>query len=477
MNTAFVHPYMPNSVPDIKQSMLDALGIRDVSDLYEASIPEELRFRGKMNLPEPVVGEPDLAYLIDGILQKNTSCAEYTSFLGGGCYRHYVPAVCDEINTRAEFLTAYCGDTYSDHGKMQAIFEYCSLMAELLDMDLVSYTLYDGGQATASALRMAIRIQAADGHPERTKLLLPDTMNPEILSLLKNYCKGMAELVPVRHLPETGLMDLSALEALLSDGTAAAVFFENPSYLGFFESQAEEISKLAHKYGALSVVSPEVASLGVIEAPANYGADIVCGDIQPLGMHIQFGGGCAGFIATPYEEKYIQQYPTYMYGLARTAENGAYGFGRALNYRCSHGSRENANEYFGTETGLWCITAAVYLSLMGPSGMRDLGELVLQKCHYAVQKLSEIPGLTVNPFGGLNFQEFIVNFDTLGTSVSDINRHLLSHGIFGGIDLSRTFPELGQSALFCVTETTRCDEIDRLSDILRKLAEEHPWAK
>lgn len=464
-----VHPYMPNSVPETKKAMMDALGIQSISELYEPNIPEALRFHGKMNIPEAVIGEYDLKRLMMGILNQNKTCEENISFLGAGCYRHYVPAICDEINSRSEFLTGYCGDTYSDHGKMQAIFEYCSLMAELLDMDLVSYTLYDGGQATASALRMAIRVQAASGKPERTELLLPSTMNPEILSLLKNYCKGSAELTLIRQDPKTGLMDLSDLRSKLQKGCAAAVFFENPSYLGFFEAQAEEICRLAHEYGALAVASPEVASLGVLEAPANYGADLVCGDIQPLGMHIQFGGGCAGFIASAYEKRYIEQYPTYMYGLARTERDGEYGYGRALNYRCSHGSRENANEYFGTETGLWCITAAVYLSLMGPKGMRELGEAILQKCHYAEKTLSGIPGITVNPFGAQNFQEFIVNFDGLGLSVAEVRKRLLAKHIFCGADLSKAFPALGQSALFCVTELTSCDDIDRLKEALSAL--------
>ncbi len=466
MKKPFVHPYMPNSVPQIKQAMLDALGVGSIEDLYSANIREDLRFRGEMNLPSPILGEYELKQYVSGVLNENISTDEYASFLGAGCYKHYVPAVCDEVNSRAEFLTGYCGDTYSDHGKMQAIFEYTSMMGELLDMDVVSYTNYDGGQAVNSALRMAMRIQEAAGNAQRTQLLVPSTMNPEILSQLKDYSSHIADIIQIKCAAETGLMDLTDLKAKLAEKKAAAVFFENPSYLGFFETQGQAIADAAHDAGAMVVVQPEVASLGVIEAPANYGADIACGEIQPLGMHMHFGGGCAGFIASPSEERYIQQFPTYMYGICRTQNEGEYGWGRSLNYRCSHGAREKANEYFGTETGLWGITAAVYLSLMGPQGMRELGENILQKCAYLQKKLSEVKGLSVNPLGGACFQEVLVDFSATGKTVEEVNAILLKEKIFGGVALKKNFPQLGESALFAVTEITSKAQIDKLASVL-----------
>lgn len=472
MNERFVHPYMPNSAPGNRQAMLDALGLTSVEEIYGRNIPPELRYRGTMDIPAPILSEHALKRHVMGILDRNVSCEEYDSFLGAGCYDHYVPAICDEINGRAEFLTGYCGDTYSDHGKMQAIFEYTSMLGELLDMDVVSYTLYDGGQAVCSALRMAVRIQAADGHPQRRTILVPETMHPDVLSQLRNYCRHAAQVEVLPCVPATGRMDLDALRAALGRGTTAVVFFEDPSYLGFWEEQAREIADLAHGAGALVCVQPDVASLGVVRPPVQYGADLVCGDIQPLGMHLQFGGGCAGFIATPYDERYIMQYPTYLYSIVRTEQEGRYGWGRALNQRCSHGAREKANEYFGTETGLWSITAAVYLALMGPQGMRELGANILQMCRYAQRKLSEVPGLTVNKLGGLNFQEFVVGFEGFGMTVAQVNEALLAHRIFGGKDLSGDFPFLGQSALYCVTEKTTCAQVDRLAAALTAIGKE-----
>ncbi|GHS99263.1 putative glycine dehydrogenase (decarboxylating) subunit 1 [Synergistales bacterium] len=460
----FPHPYMPNSAPKTKEAMLKALGVSSVEDLYRDIIPDSVRFKGRLDLPEPFRSEFELSEHVMGLLNRNASANEYSSFLGAGCYRHFIPALCDEIANRSEFLTGYCGDTYSDHGKMQAIFEYTSMMGELLDMDVVSYTCYDESQAVASSFRMALRLQSES---KRDVILIPSTMNPEVLSAVKEYCRHVAKIEVVAYDPQNGLMDIASLKARLKSGKVAAVYYENPSYLGFLETRCREIADVAREAGALCIVRPEVASLGIIESPANYGADIVCGDIQPLGMHIQFGGGQAGFIATRQEKRFIEAFPTYMYGICETKNPGEYGWGRALNYRCSHGSRENANEYFGTETGLWAITAAVYLATLGPQGMRELGETIIQRAHYAAGALASVPGLKVNPFGGAFFQEFTVNFDGTGKTIAAVNKALLEHKIFGGHDLSRDFPKLGQSALYCFTEITTVAAIDALVDALK----------
>ncbi len=449
------HPYIPNSAPAVQKEMLEALGIKKISDLYDDLIPKGLRFQGSMNLPMPLIAEADLKREVGSILAGNAHAGQCISFLGAGCYRHHVPAICDEINGRAEFLTAYVGDTYSDHGKLQALFEYASLMGELLDMDVVSYPTFDEGQAVASSLRMAGRITG------RKKILLPGTIHPEIRSQVHEYCGHVMKIEQLETL-RNGTLDLEDLEEKLSDETAA-VLLENPSYLGFFEPLAEAAADLAHRAGALLVVNARPSTLGIIKPPVQYGADIVCGDIQPLGMHIQFGGGQAGYIATRDEEKYIRAFPTYLYGIAPTAEKGFYGWGRALNERTSHGSREKANEYFGTGSALWAITTAVYLAVMGPEGMRELGEVIMQRTAYAIRVLDAIDGVRANYLGTDNFQEFLVNFDETHLTVAEINKELLQLGIFGGKDLSGDFPQYGQSALYAVTELTTQRDIDRLA--------------
>lgn len=468
MEKEFIHPYMPNSVPKIKAEMLKEVGVEKIGDIYKSYIPDELLYKERLDLPEPIRSEYELKKHVMGILNKNATTEEYTSFLGAGCYKHQVPAICDELNSRGEFLTAYCGDTYSDHGKMQAIFEYASMMGELLDADAVSYTTYDAGQAVVSSLRTALRVQEARKTP-KSVLLVPSTMNPEILAQAEQYCRSVAEIKKVAHDPKTGLMDLTDLQNKLSEGNVGAVFYENPSYLGFFETQGQEIADLAHEHGALCIAQPEVAALGVMESPMNMGADLVCGDIQPLGMHIQFGGGQAGFMACRQDVELLQQFPTYMYGITETEKEGTYGWGRAMNYRSSHGSREKANEFFGTETGLWGITAGIYLASMGPQGMYELGETILQNVNYLIAQLSDIPGVKANVFGGSNFQEFVVDFTETGKTVKEINEALLKEHIFGGKDLSGDFEELGQSALYCVSELTTAEEMEHLAEALKNI--------
>ena len=450
--------------------MLSYLGIDNVSDIYRQVIPDELLFKDRLRLPEAVRSEFELKRRVMGLLNKNQTTEEFISFLGAGCYKHQIPAVCDEMAMRGEFLTGYCGDTYSDHGKMQAIFEYTSLLGELLDADAVSYTTYDAGQSVSSALRIAARVLKAKGKTAK-RALVPASMNPEIFSQAKAYCESELTLEKVAMRRDGLLMDLEDLKARLSKGEVAAILYENPSYLGFFETQGQQIADLAHEAGALCVAVVEPAVMGVMESPLNQGADLICGDIQSLGMHMQFGGGQAGFIACAQDVELLKQFPTYMYGICETEKPGIYGYGRAMNYRCSHGSREKANEFFGTATGLWCITAAVYLASMGPAGMRELGENILVNTHYAIETLKTVPRIKVNPSGSANFQEFVIDFTDTGKTVKEVNAALLKEGIFGGKDLSEDFPELGQSALYCVSELTSQSDIERLRDAFLKVSE------
>ncbi|MDO4720510.1 MAG: aminomethyl-transferring glycine dehydrogenase subunit GcvPA [Peptostreptococcaceae bacterium] len=454
-----IHPYIPNSVPEIKQAMMDRLGISNVEELY-SYIPDELRFQGKLDLPEPFLSEIELKRHMGKILGKNISVREKISFLGAGCYHHFVPAVCDEINARSEFLTAYCGDTYSDHGKVQAIFEYMSLIGELVEMDVVGLATYDGGQAVSTSLMMSHRVTG------RKKLLLPRTMNPDIKNQALQFCSEL-EISFVACDPQTGEMDLADLRSKIDEDTCG-VFLENPSYLGFIESRGEEISTIAHEKGALFIVSTDPSSLGVMEAPANYGADISCGDIQCLGIHMGFGSGLAGFIAAHDKPEFIMNFPNHFYGMYQN-EKGEMGFRRSLNQRTSYGSRENAVEYLGTNAGLWAITSAVYLSLMGPEGMRELGENILAKSQYLIRKLKEEADVRPKFPDAVHFKEIPFDFSSSGLRISEINRQLYEKGFFGGKDLSEDMPELKDCALYCVTEMTTKEEIDLLAAALQEI--------
>jgi glycine dehydrogenase subunit 1 len=359
-----VHPYIPNSAPEIKAQMLREIGITDIDELYE-DIPVTLRFKGEMKLPKALTSEMALKKHIEKILNKNRTCDENVSFLGGGCSQHYVPAICDEITGRSEFLTAYAGEPYEDHGRFQALFEYESLMAELLDMDVVNVPTYDWGQAASTSIRMAERIT------QRGEILIADTVSPDRLAIMRNYCHPVMTIRMVKHKAKTGQMDLTDLKNKLTPRTAA-VYFENPSYLGFIEEQGLKIAETLHANGSIVVVGCDPVSLGVMKPPAQYGADIVCGDIQGLGNPMYFGGVQAGFIATRDEEKFVMEYPSRLFGVAKTSVEGEWGFGDVAYDRTSFGVREKGREFVGTAAALWGIGTAVYLSLMGPQGMQDL---------------------------------------------------------------------------------------------------------
>lgn len=452
------HPYIPNTVPEVRESMLAAIGASDIEELY-ASIPEHLRLRRPLDLPPALAAEAALVRHVEGLLERNTSTRELVSFLGAGCYDHHVPAVCDEVNGRAEFLTAYAGEPYEDHGRFQALFEYCSMLGELLEMDVVSVPVYDGFQAAATALRMAARVTG------RRRLLLTDAIGRDKLAKISDYCRPDLSIAMLPFDPTTGELDRARLAECLADDVAA-VYVEQPNYLGVVESGLPEIVSAAHAAGALAVVFVDPSTLGVLAPPAAARADIACGDIQPLGMHQQFGGGQAGFIASADDPRIVMEYPSRLFGIAPTSVEGEYGFGDVAYERTSFALREEGKEWVGTAAALWGITAGVYLALMGPQGMRELGASMMARTRYAMRRLGELPGVRVPFVGSHHVKEFAIDFSGTGRTVTQVNAGLLERGILGGADVSRQFPSLGQVALYAVTEVRTQDDIDRLHDAL-----------
>ncbi|CCQ96523.1 Glycine dehydrogenase (Decarboxylating) alpha subunit [[Clostridium] ultunense Esp] len=458
------HPYIPNSVEEVQKEMLKELGLESLEDLHEG-VPEELKFKSKMNLPEPYKSEYELKRAMERTLKKNKTCKDYINFLGAGCWQHYVPAICDEISGRSEFLTAYAGEPYNDHGRFQSLFEYESLVAELVDMDVVNVPTFDWPQAAATSIRMAARITNGK------EALVIGTIDRQKLLIIKNYCDPVVEIKLIDYDEETGKMDLEDLKAKISDNTAA-VYFENPSFLGFIEDQGQKISDIAHNAGAISIIGIDPSSLGVLAPPRHYGADIICGDLQPLGIHMNYGGGQSGFISTRDEEKFVMEFPSRLFGVAPTTVEGEYGFGDIAYERTSFGNlREKGKEFVGTQTALWGITAGVYLSLMGPIGMYELGKNIMQKSQYAIKELNRIKGVKGSKFNSINFKEFVVDFNGTGKTIEEINKELLKKGIFGGKDLSKDFPELGQCGLYCVTEIHLKEDIDKLVDSIKEIIE------
>ncbi|MBE6011720.1 MAG: aminomethyl-transferring glycine dehydrogenase, partial [Lachnospiraceae bacterium] len=255
-----VYPYIPNSAPEAQKEMMDFVGVKDLWDLYE-EIPESLKFREKLDIPDAILDEYSIKKHAEKILAKNKNCSEYTNFLGAGCAQHFIPAVVDEITTRGEFLTCYGAESWADHGKYQTFFEYNSMLAELLDTEVMSVPQYDGGQAAATSLAMANRING------RKQVLLPELMNPQNKSAVENYMASVqkeleVEIVYVGYNKETGSIDMEDFKNKINSNVSA-VLIENPGFLGVLEPNAEEIGKYAKDAGAEFIVYVNPISLGV----------------------------------------------------------------------------------------------------------------------------------------------------------------------------------------------------------------------
>lgn len=458
------HPYMANSVPAIKQEMLDAIGAGSIEELF-VQIPQDHRTTRPIDLP-PALSEQQLRRHLTETLSKNSTTEDNLNFLGAGVWQHHVPAAVDEVVRRNEWLTSVFGEPSSDHGRNQAWFEFCSQLGELLELDLVALPVRSWGVAAGHAIRMAARLT------DRNEVVLVRAIDPERLAVIENFCEpvqmpGHIAVRLVDYDPGTGLMDLEHLRSLVGPNTAA-VYFETPSYFGVIEQRGAEIAAIAHAAGAEVIVGADPISLGVLDTPANYGADIVVGPMQPLGVHMNIGGGVSGFMASRDEERYAHQFPTLFISIAETTSPGEYGFGLSLFEQSSYGLRDKGNDWTGHSVYMWAIANAVYMAMMGPQGFAEVGELILQRAHYAARKLAALPGVQITFANGF-FKEFVVNFDGAGLSVAEINKRLLAQSIFGGKDLGKEFPELGSSALFCVTEVHTQADIDRLVNTINEV--------
>lgn len=453
------HPYIPNAAPKVKSEMLAAVAAGSIEDLL-ATIPERLRLARPLNLPAAMDSEAALDRHMTRVLGRNRTSRELLSFLGSGCYPHYVPALCDEVNSRAEFLTAYAGEAYEDHGKWQALFEYTSLMAELLEMDIVNVPTYDGFQAIATALRMAGRITG------RGAVLVPDTLDVAKRAKIDNYLQGALEVRTMTHDSFTGALDSESVGGQLDDDIAA-VLIETPNYRGVIEAEAPAIAERAHRAGVLVVCATDPLSMGEFVPPARWGADIVCGDIQSLGLGMHFGGANGGFIASHDDERFVYEFPSRLFGLGPTRVTGELGFVDIAYERTSLAMREEGVEWVGTAAALWGITAAVYLAQLGPHGLRELGATISANTRYAMRELQAVPGVSVPHCDSAHWREFVVRYE--GRTAQDVNAALLERGILGGAPATDVFGE-GASpneAVYCITELHAREDIAELVETLK----------
>ncbi len=455
------HPFIPNSDKSAFREMLQAIGLDSIDQLF-LDIPESIRSKAVLDLPSRM-SEIEVRKYVEGILARNTSTRDIVSFLGAGIWPHYVPAAVEAIVSRGEFLTSYTPyQAEISQGMLQVMFEFQSLICELTGMDYANSSLYDWSTALGEAARMASRVT------DRNEIVTPHYIHPERLGTLKAF-SSPADIrqVEVAQERKTGGIDIADLKKKLTKNTAA-VYLEYPSFLGFVEERCEEIERLTHEAGALFIVGVEPTSLGVLKPPGDFGADIVIGEGQPLGCHMNFGGPLLGIFACK-DERLLRQMPGRIIGKTTTQDGKQDAYCMALQTREQHIRRAKATSNICTNEALLALAASIYLSLLGPDGLADLSSTILDRTRYACEVLRKVNGVTTPAFDAFHYMEFTVDFNRTDKKVSEINNTLLKFGIQGGLDLSNHFPELGQTALYCVTEVHSKNEIDMLANGLQKI--------
>ncbi len=436
------------------------IGRKNIDELY-MDIPEKFMLKRRLNLPGPA-SECEVKRHVVSLLAKNRTSQDMSVFLGAGCWPHYVPAVVENIIQRTELLTSYTPyQPEISQGMLQLLFEYQSMMCELTGMDVANSSLYDWASALGEAARMAMRLTG------RRELLVPKIIHAERFATLETYIEP-AEMIArkVNYEKMTGQLSLEDLERKISDRTAA-IYIETPSYLGFIETKGENIAKIAHDNGALFIVGVDPISLGLLKPPGEYGADIVIGEGQPFGNAMNFGGPLLGVFACRDDVAMIRQMPGRIIGMTTTQSGSGRGFCMVLQTREQHIRRQKATSNICTNESLCAAASAVYLALLGPRGLKELGEVIMLKTHYAMRRLSEIDGVRTPVFQASHFKEFTVNF--ANRRVGGVHERLLKRKVHGGKDVSKEFPELGETALYCVTEVHSKEDIDALADALKEV--------
>ncbi|WP_440059255.1 aminomethyl-transferring glycine dehydrogenase subunit GcvPA [Thermogladius sp. 4427co] len=462
-----VHPWLPNSSGKVIEKMLKTVGVENIEELF-SDIPESVRLkledwlRLDIGFGRPL-SEIEVRRIAEERLSKNR-VFRTPPFMGGGVYPHYVPPVVRYIISRGEFLTAYTPyQPEISQGLMQAIFEYQSLIAELLDMDVVNASMYDWASALAEAILMAIRVKKG-----RRKVVIPANVNPFHKKVAETYAKPHDIIfVEVPFNRYTGEVNVEQVKNEVDNNTAA-VYVQYPNFFGIVESNVKEIFEIAHEKDALAIAGVYPISLGILKPPGELGADIAVGDGQSLGLGLNYGGPYLGIFAVRDDMSLIRQMPGRLIGLTTTLSGDDKAFAMVLQTREQHIRREKATSNICTNEALMAIASAVYLSLLGSEGLRKLAEINYYNAHYAQKKLSEI-GVNTRVFSSDFFNEFPVSFDPLGIKYERVHEGLLEKGIHGGLYIGNLFRELGETALFAFTEMHTKQDIDLLAESIASI--------
>ncbi len=439
--------FIPNTESD-REEMLKVIGVDTVSDLF-GDIPSSL-LTGGLRIPSGL-SEMEVKDLLRKISEKNRT--EFSSFLGAGSYRHFIPSVVNHIISRSEFYTAYTPyQPEVSQGMLQAIYEYQTMICSLTGMEVANASMYDGASALAESCIMAANIT------KKKEILISNSVHPDYREVVRTYCEAHGfSLVEIDFMD--GVTSVNKLKAKISDKTAAFLV-QSPNFFGCIED-LHKIEQIVHSYGALlNVCVVEATSLGVLKSPGSFGADIVVGEGQGLGNSVSFGGPYLGVMAT--KKKFVRHLPGRIVG-GTTDKEGRKGYILNLQAREQHIRRERASSNICSNQALNALAATVYMSSLGKNGLRNVTSLCLQKAHYLYNSLLEAGAEVV--FSAKFYNEFVVRVE----NAKKFNLELLNNGIIGGLELGKYHASLLDCMLFCVTELNTREDMDKVVDIFRNL--------
>lgn len=442
--------YIPNTDDDRKK-MLNSIGVQHFDELL-SPISEKIRFKGTMQIPS-ALSELEVMKVINDLSRQNCPIDNIISFLGGGSYDHYVPAVIDEILSRPEFYTAYTPyQAEVSQGTLQTIYEYQTMIAELTGMEIANASMYDGGSATAEAALMAC------DRTGRSKVLVASGLNPWFKMVIQTYCSPQGVTLTSFDTNIEGLNGEPAF-VLLDDHTGG-VIIQYPDFFGCIEDYYDLVER-SHKVGALVIVVVDPIALGILSPPGDWGADIVTAEGQSLGIELNFGGPYLGILAC--KKDLVRRLPGRLIG--RTIDkNGKQGFVMTLQTREQHIRREKATSNICTNQALMALAATVYMTLMGKQGIKEVANLCLQKSHYLANRLHTVPGVAF-PFDKPFLKEFTVKLEK--DKAQKIAVIMPERGFLPGIVLD----SLGYKdhLLIAVTEKRTREEMDKFVEVFKKL--------
>jgi glycine dehydrogenase subunit 1 len=450
-------PFIPHTSDDVK-CMLNEIGVPSISALFD-EIPENLQAQLSSSIPNGLP-EMDVAHIMQALAQQDVASL---CFIGAGAYEHYIPAAVWDIASRGEFMTAYTPyQAEASQGTLQLLYEYQTMMANLTGMDVSNASMYDGASALAEAVLMAVR---ANRQAKSRRILIPKTLHPHYRDVIKAIVMPQQlELVELDYSPKEGNTLQEALDAYSGQDIVALVI-PQPNFFGVLED-VDVLTDWAHKNEALAIGVVNPLSLALLKAPADWGqtgADIVCGEAQPFGVPLASGGPYVGFMCC--KMAYVRQMPGRIVGKTVDAD-GKPGFALTLQAREQHIRRSKATSNICTNQGLLVTAVTIYLSLLGPEGLRE----VAMKCHantrQLIHKMKEIAGVEA-VFSRPYFHEVLVRLSD--RKATDVLVQLSKEGIEAGYATAAAYPELGECLLICVTETKREQDLDRFCEAFSRV--------